>query len=77
MTGDLWKTSGWTLGAAALFILSFLVPLLAAPLLLIWALVAGLLGYFRKEWGGLPPVLITIVSSIFLVVVLNRLFFAQ
>jgi hypothetical protein len=77
MNGDLWKTSGWTLGAAALFILSFLVPLLAAPLLLIWALVAGLLGYFRKEWGGLPPVLITIVSSIFLVVVLNRLFFAQ
>jgi hypothetical protein len=77
MTGDLLKTSGWTAGAAALFILSFLVPLLAAPLLLIWALVAGLLGYFRKEWGGLPPVLITIVSSIFLVVVLNRLFFAQ
>ena len=76
MTGDLLKTSGWTIGAAALFILSFLVPLLAAPLLLIWSLVAGLLGYFRKEWGGLPPVLITIISSIFLVVVLNRLFFA-
>ena len=67
----------WTIAAAALFLLSFLTPLLVSPLLLIWALVAGLLGYFRKEWGGLPPVVITIVSSIFLVVVLNRLFFAQ
>ena len=77
MNADLLKTSGWTIAAAGLFLLSFLAPLLVAPLLLIWSLVAGLLGYFRKEWGGLPPVVITIVSSIFLVVVLNRLFFAQ
>jgi hypothetical protein len=77
MTTDLLKTSGWTLAAAGLFLLSFLVPLLAAPLLLIWALVAGLLGYFRKEWDGLPPVIITVLSAIFLVVVLNRLFMAQ
>ncbi len=77
MTADLLKTAGWTIAAAAFFILSFFVPLLAAPLLLIWSLVAGLLGYFRKEWGGLPPVGITIASAIFLVVVLNKLFFAQ
>jgi hypothetical protein len=51
------------------------VPPLAAPLLLIPALVSGWLGYFRKEWGGRPPIVITIVSFIFLVVVLNRLYF--
>jgi hypothetical protein len=77
MTADLLKTSGWTLTAAAFFVLSFLTPLLITPLLLIWSLVAGLLGYFRKERGGLPAVIITIVSAIFLIVVLNRLFFAQ
>lgn len=77
MTADLLKTSGWTIAAAGLFLLSFATPLLVAPLLLIWSLVAGLIGYFRKEWGGRPPVAITIVSAIFLVVVLNKLFFAQ
>ena len=77
MTTDFLKSSGWTLAAAALFLFAFLAPSLAAPLLLIWSLVAGLLGYFRKEWGGLPPVVITILSAVFLVVVLNRLFFAQ
>ena len=77
MTKDLLKNSGWTIAAAGFLLLSFLAPLLVAPLLLIWSLVAGLLGYFRKEWGGMPPVVITILSSIFLVVVLNRLFFAQ
>ena len=77
MTKDLLKTSGWTIAAAGLLLLSFLAPLLVGPLLLIWSLVAGLLGYFRKEWGGIPPVVITILSSIFLVVFLNKLFFAQ
>jgi hypothetical protein len=77
MTAELLKNSGWTIAAAALFLLSLLSPLMAAPLLLIWSGVAGLFGYFRKEWGGLPPVIITIVSSIFLVIVFNRLFFAQ
>ena len=76
MTAELLKTSGWTLAAAALFLLSFLSPLLVAPLLLIWSLVAGLLGYFRQEWGGLPPAALTVLSAIFLVVVLNRLFWA-
>lgn len=71
------KTSGWTITAAVLFLFAFPAPPLAAPLLLIWSPVAGLLGYFRKEWGGLPPVVITIVSTSYLVVVLNRLFFAQ
>ena len=71
------KIKSWTITAGFLFLLSFLTPLLVSPLLLIWALVAGLLGYFRKEWGGLPPVVITMLSCIFLVVVLNRLFFAQ
>ncbi len=77
MTAPSDKIKSWTIIAAVLFLLSFMTPALAAPLLLIWALVAGLLGYFRKEWGGLPPVVITILSFIFLVVVLNRLFFAQ
>jgi len=77
MTKDLLKTSGWTIAAAGLLLLSFFAPLLVAPLLLLWSLVAGLLGYFRKEWGGSPPVVITIVSSIFLAVFLNKLFFAQ
>jgi hypothetical protein len=76
MNVDLLKTSGWTIAAAALFFLSFITPLLASPLLLIWSLVAGLLGYFRKEWGGLPPVVITMLSFIFLIVALNKLFFA-
>jgi hypothetical protein len=74
---QLFKTSPWTITAAALFLLSFLIPLLVAPVLLIGALVSGWLGYFQKEWGGLPPILITILSFIFLVVVLNRLYFAQ
>jgi hypothetical protein len=77
MTTDFFKTSGWTIAAAVLFFLAFLSPLVVAPLLLIWSLVAGLFGYFRKEWGGRPPVVITILSAIFLVVVLNRLFLAQ
>jgi hypothetical protein len=77
MKAQLDKVKCWTITAAILFLLSFVTPPLAAPLLLIWALVAGLLGYFRKEWGGLPPVVITILSFIFLVVVLNQLFFAQ
>jgi hypothetical protein len=76
MTTDLLKTSGWTLTAAALFLFSFVVPSLIAPLLLIAALVSGWLGYFRKEWGGRPPIVITILSFIFLIVVLNRLYFA-
>jgi hypothetical protein len=71
------KTLGWTITAAVLFFLSLVIPPLVAPVLLMGALVAGLLGYFQKEWGGLPPVVITILSFIFLVVVLNRLFFAQ
>lgn len=70
------KTLGWTITAAVLFLLSLVIPPLVAPVLLMGALVAGLLGYFQKEWGGLPPVVITIVSFIFLVVVLNKLFFA-
>ena len=77
MTVELLKNSGWTLAAAALFLLAFLSPLMAAPLLLIWSGVAGLFGYFRKEWGGLPSVVITILSTVFLVIVFNRLFFAQ
>ena len=76
MSTDLFKTSGWTITAAALFLLSFVVPSLAAPLLLIPALVSGWLGYFRKEWGGRPPIVITLLSFIFLIVVLNRLYFA-
>jgi hypothetical protein len=76
MTTDLLKTSGWTITAAALLLLSFVVPSLVAPLLLIAALVSGWLGYFRKEWGGRPPIVITLLSFIFLVVVLNRLYFA-
>jgi hypothetical protein len=76
MTTDLLKTSGWTITAAALFLLSFVVPSLIAPLLLIAALVSGWLGYFRKEWGGRPPIMITLLSFIFLIVVLNRLYFA-
>jgi hypothetical protein len=77
MTAEFFTTSGWTITAAVLFLFSLVIPSLAASLLLIGALVAGLLGYFRKEWGGLLPVIITILSFIFLVVVLNRLFFAQ
>jgi hypothetical protein len=76
MTTDLLKTSGWTITAAALFLFSFVVPSLIAPLLLIAALVSGWLGYFRKEWGGRPPIVITLLSFIFLIVVLNRLYFA-
>jgi hypothetical protein len=76
MFTDLFKTSGWTITAAALFFLSFVVPSLIAPLLLIAALVSGWLGYFRKEWGGRPPIVITLLSFIFLIVVLNRLYFA-
>jgi hypothetical protein len=74
---DLFKSLPWTIAAATFLMLSFFVPLLAAPLLLIWALVAGLLGYFRREWSGLPAIGITMLSAIFLVLVLNRLFFAQ
>jgi hypothetical protein len=77
MTAEFLKNSGWSLAAAALLLLAFLSPLMAAPLLLIWSGVAGLLGYFRKEWGGLPPAIITILSAVFLVVALNRLFFTQ
>jgi hypothetical protein len=76
MTTDLLKTSGWTITAAALFLFSFVVPSLIAPLLLIAALVSGWLGYFRKKWGGRPPIVITLLSFIFLIVVLNRLYFA-
>lgn len=77
MTTDLLKTSGWTLAAAVLFLLSFLTPLLVAPVLLMAALVSGWLGYFQKEWGGKPPIIITLLSFIFLVVVLNRLYFSS
>ncbi len=73
MTVQLFKTSAWTITAAILFLLSFVTPSLAAPLLLIGALVAGLLGYFRKEWGGIPAIFITMVSVLFLVVVLYNL----
>jgi hypothetical protein len=47
MNADLLKTSGWTIAAAGLLLISFLAPLVA-PLLLIWSLVAGLLGYFGR-----------------------------
>jgi hypothetical protein len=77
MTAQLFKTSAWTIAAAGLFLLSFMTPLLVAPVLLIGALASGWLGYFRKEWGGRPPIVITILSFIFLVVVLNKLYFAQ
>ena len=77
MTTQLLKTSGWTITAAALFLISLVMPLLVAPVLLIAALVSGWLGYFRKEWGGRPPIVIAILSFIFLVVVLNKLYFAQ
>jgi hypothetical protein len=77
MNTDLLKTSGWTITAALLFLLSFITPLLVAPILLMAALVSGWLGYFQKEWGGRPPIVITLLSFIFLVVVLNRLYFAQ
>jgi hypothetical protein len=77
MIAQLFTTSGWTITAAALFVISLVMPLLVAPVLLIGALVSGWLGYFRKEWGGRPPIIITVVSFIFLVVVLNKLYFAQ
>jgi hypothetical protein len=77
MTPQSIKESGWTITAAALFLLSFLIPLIAAPVLLMGSLAAGLLGYFQKEFGGLPPVALTILSFIALVVFLNRLFFTQ
>lgn len=77
MNTVLLKTSGWTIAAALLFLLSFITPLLVAPILLMASLVSGWLGYFQKEWGGRPPIVITILSFIFLVVVLNRLYFAQ
>ena len=76
MTAELLKNSGWTIAAAALFLLACLGPLPVAPLLLIWSGVAGLFGYFRKEWSGRPAVIITIISAVFLVIVLNRLFWA-
>jgi hypothetical protein len=77
MINDLLKPWGWTAAAGALFLLSWLIPLLVAPVLLIGSLAAGLLGYFRQEGGGLPPVGITIISTLSLVVVLNMLFFTQ
>ena len=51
MTAELLKTSGWTIAAAVLFLLAFLSPLVVAPLLLIWSLVAGLLRLFPQRMG--------------------------
>jgi len=60
MFAQLLKTTGWTITAATLFLISLVVPLLVAPMLLIRALVSSLLGFFRKEWAGKPPIVIAI-----------------
>jgi hypothetical protein len=68
---------GFSITAIVLVIASLVTPQLIAPIFLIIAIITGFIGFSRKEWGGVPPLIAAILSIFLFVGVIYNLYTIQ
>jgi energy-coupling factor transporter transmembrane protein EcfT len=66
-------TPACAITSLVLLIISLVTPQIIAPLLLIIAIITGIIGSYRKEWGGVLPLITSILSILFLIIVIYNL----
>jgi hypothetical protein len=67
------KTPGFSITSIILFLVSLATPQFLAPLFLVVAVITGLIGAARREWGGAPALISGILSGLLLMTVLYNL----
>jgi hypothetical protein len=68
---------GFSITAIVLFLASLVTPQFIAPLLLVVAIITGFIGFYRKEWGGAPPLIAAILSILLFAGVIYNLYTIQ
>jgi len=67
------KTPGFSITSIVLLLVSLATPQFLAPMFLVVAVITGLIGAVRKEWGGAPALISGVLSILLMVAVLYNL----